>query len=266
MQNEEQYTTVETEDSLKSKGFRVKSLKPQPVQMSPGAPGPVERTDGLISQALAAGRTMDEIQALINMRNAEIARVAKLQFMEAMARFQDMVPPVKKNGRVDYEHSDGKGRTTYEYSTLGGIKRAIAKPASECGFSHRWETRYEGSDVIERTILNHIGGHSEFDEFRAPYDKSGNKAPIQAMKSTISYLRRAGLESVYGLVTEGDGEDDDGRAAYQAPQVTKLRTIKANTPEWNTIVQAYARGQVTIDELEKMYNLSPDQYEVLKGV
>jgi len=233
--------------------------------MSPGALGPVERAEGLIERALSAGRTMDEVQALINMKYAEIARLAKLEFLEALSRFQEIVPPVKKNSKVSYEHSDGKGSTNYEYSTLGAIKRAIAAPARACGFSHGWETMYEGNEVVVETTLSHIGGHSIKERLKAPYDTSGKKATIQAMKSTISYLRRAGLESVYGLVTEGDGEDDDGHSAFREPQIMKLQAIKANTPEWNTLVQAYARGQVTIDEIEKMYSLTPDQYEVLNG-
>ncbi len=76
-------------------------------------------------------------------------------------------------------------------------------------------------------ILGHQGGHSEDTQFSAPPDTSGNKTPIHAMASTISYGKRYVTLTLTGIATEG--EDDDAKRATIGATITddQAEQIKA---------------------------------------
>lgn len=263
MQNEETKTIpVETADSLNSKGFRLKKLK-QPTELTiRGEAGPVERADNMITQALASNRSMDEVEKLIQLRNAEIERVARLEYKAALSRFQELAPPITRNKNVKYKHKDGNGETNYDYSTLGHTRRTIAKPLADCGLSYDWKTRYEGTKIFVKCVVSHIGGHSESDELMGEHDPSGGKNGIQAMKSTISYLRRGALESVLGLVQEED--DNDGRhgAPYQDAQI--LNALRGQ--EEQIQIKALRAGKTTLTEIQSRFALTDEQIEVFTNL
>ena len=62
-------------------------------------------------------------------------------------------------------------------------------------------------------ILSHELGHSESTTLSAPIDASGGKNAIQAVRSAWSYLRRITAESILGIATGYEGDDDDGASA-----------------------------------------------------
>ena len=62
--------------------------------------------------------------------------------------------------------------------------------------------------VTVECILTHELGHSQKVVMFAPPDATGGKNPIQAIKSTRTYLKRSTFEDVTGAVI--DDADDDG--------------------------------------------------------
>ena len=73
-------------------------------------------------------------------------------------------------------------------------------------FRHNIDNKENGIEVT--CIIAHESGHSEQTSVLAPPDKSGSKNDIQAIGSSITYLKRYTLESICGIVTTDD--DNDG--------------------------------------------------------
>lgn len=192
----------------------------------------------------------------------ERAERARNLFAEAKSRFHDMCPPIKKNRRVHFEHKDQKGSTDYTYSELSNTIKTIKHALKECGLTYDWKTRYEGTWIFVRCILTHVGGHSEWDEVRGTVDDSGKKNDIQQMKSSITYLRRAALESVCGLAAEGD--DNDGRNSGFHPDSerdysTTQESNYVDDETYKTLMNSVKLGKTTVAAIKEMYDLTPEE-------
>jgi hypothetical protein len=257
MANDENDQSKQSSPAPKKKDL-IRKPSTVPVQVKP-------TPDNLIMIALQMNRTMQEVQALIDMRNAEIARLAKLEFNEAKSAFLKTVPQIKKNREADFgETRSGKQGASYRFTDLDNLINTIKEAEANAGLSHDWKTAYDGPNIIVTCTLSHVGGHSESDSFKFIADKSGGKNDIQAMKSTISYLRRGTLESVLGLPQGGD--DNDGK---DAPDKNKyVDNLQKGTPTeegFRHLVNSFRKGTMTMDQIESQYNLTIEQYETLKG-
>jgi hypothetical protein len=219
--------------------------------------------ENFIAFALQSGRSIDEIQQLINFRNAELARLAKLDFMEAKRVFLKTVPKIIKNQDANFgETSSGKKGASYRYSDLDNLINTVKDAESTAGLSHDFKTTQDNNGWVTITcILSHIGGHSETDTIKAPPDKSGGKNDIQAMKSTVSYLRRATLESVLGLSQGGD--DNDGHT-NQNTFFADLETLSSDG--FLHVMKSVRQGTMTIEQVKKSYALTAEQVDSLERV
>lgn len=218
--------------------------------------------ENFIAFALQSGRSIEEIQQLINFRNAELARVAELEFYEAKRQFLKTVPRIIKNQDADFgETKTGAKGASYRYSDLDNLINTIKDAESAAGLSHDFKTTQDDKGNVQITcILSHVGGHSETDTLKAPPDKSGGKNDIQAMKSTVSYLRRAALESVLGLSQGGD--DNDGKdAPGQYTQALEVPTEDG----FRILLQSVRKGTMTVEQVTKTYALSGEQLEALQN-
>jgi hypothetical protein len=64
----------------------------------------------------------------------------------------------------------------------------------------------------------------------APADKSGGKNDIQAMASTVTYLRRYTLTGALGITT-GNDDNDGGKPEYTAEDLIKhIDTVRDEFP------------------------------------
>ena len=62
-------------------------------------------------------------------------------------------------------------------------------------------------------VVTHEEGHSDSVSMDSPIDVSGNKNPIQAIKSTRTYIKIETFSSLMGLASAETDLDDDGTAA-----------------------------------------------------
>jgi hypothetical protein len=169
---------------------------------------------GLVRTALERGIAPELLQKLLDIQLQCEEKLAQRAFVAAMARFKSHAPPVLPlDSEVDFKTD--KGRTHYYHATLGGILTAITPHLSQEGLSIRATTTQSKDEVTVTAILEHEGGHFESASLTGPYDRSGNKNAIQAIGSTITYLRRYLTTSLLGIGT-GD-VDDDGGADGAAP-------------------------------------------------
>jgi hypothetical protein len=162
---------------------------------------------------------LDKFRELLVMQREENQLRARHEFNVAMARVQAQLQSISRDR--------SNPATRSKYATLQAIDAAARPVYTEHGFSVRFGTGtapWEGW-VRVTCELAHVGGYSEQHHLDGPLDVSGaqgktNKTGIQAIGSTVSYLRRYLMLLVLNLVTVDD-DDDDGEAARRDRQAER---------------------------------------------
>jgi len=105
------------------------------------------------------------------------------------------------------------------YASLEDLDREARPIYSKHGFSVRYSTdeNWREGWLLMKLTLAHEGGHSEITSLPGPYDlqapgQRGTMArtPMQAVGSTVTYLRRYTLQMALNLVPSNNPDDDDG--------------------------------------------------------
>lgn len=257
-------TTRKKKSSRSSSSLKAAKKNDSMVTAQSTAVAPVDHSpDNMIMIAINSGRPMAEVEKLIDMRNAEIKRLAKLKYLHAMKAFQAICPNLVKKKEVKFDHRDGQGKTEYKYADLATIQDIIREPLSSMGLSVGWTTT-EDKDLITVTCsCSHEGGHSESTSLSGQADTSGKKNNIQSKASTITYLRRYTLTGILGIST-GDIDNDGVGAAPVAAQVKILKLEKPSAEMYKILCDSMARGAISLEELEKTYLFTDEQMETLK--
>lgn len=184
----------------------------------------------LLVYAMERGADLDKLEKLMELQTRWDADQARKAYVVDMAEFKKNPPQIVKDKLVEFSG------TSYKHATLGTVTQAIVDGLAQHGFSHRWDTKVEGSSVTVTCILTHRLGHCETTTLTSGRDESGKKNSIQAMASAITYLQRYTLLAATGLATHDQG-DDDGRAAddvssdrliadaFRAKDLKQLQTV-----------------------------------------
>jgi hypothetical protein len=171
--------------------------------------------------------SLDKFRELIMMQREAEQASAKHEFNIAMSRVQSELQSVTRDR--------SNPATRSRYATMQAIDAEARPVYTRHGFSVRFGTGtapWEGW-VRVTCELAHVGGYSESHHLDGPLDNSGaqgktNKTGIQAIGSTVSYLRRYLLLLVLNLVTT-DEMDDDGEATRRTP-ASRRDEINAEIP------------------------------------
>ena len=171
--------------------------KTEPGELQQAPPSPLM---GIISAASTNGDIdADKLMKLLEANERYETNEAKKDYHIAMAAFQSESPKILK---------DAKGHNT-TYAKLPGIIAVVAPILSKNGLSHSWVTDCSDNKIKVTCKITHKHGHSEETWLSAGADGSGSKNSIQALGSTVTYLKRYTLEAALGLAEE----DDDGKGA-----------------------------------------------------
>lgn len=204
----------------------------------------------LIALAVDKDLDIEKLQKLIDMKNANDAKAAKMEFLNALSKFQGILPPLIKNKRADF----GEGKAKYNYHELPDIEKHIRPFLNECGLSYRWGQKEENANISVWLILAHIGGHEEIGEpISGGLDNSGSKNLIQQKASTITYLRRYTLTGGLGI-SSGDADDDGSKAGKNGSG--GLPYIKDG--QIGAVIKLISEGKRVFDA-EKMVLMEGDQ-------
>ena len=190
----------------------------------PAAPPPAEPSEA--AELVAIIRTVaqdpdfdvEKLRELRGIHKEWQAERNEKAFFAALARAQEKMPAVEKNKHVYFEGRDSnKPATDYWHADFGNLVATIAPILAGEGlsFSHK-VTQHEGTITVDCILRGY--GHSEQVTMSAPPDATGGKNPIQQVKSTATYLKRATFEAVSGAATKDD--DDDGAGAYRDETIT----------------------------------------------
>lgn len=178
----------------------------------------------MIQQAIASGSGVEVMERLLALQERHDAFQARKAFDDAMADLRKTLPRISKSREVDFANKTG-GRTQYKFEDLAEITEALADPMSDLGLSFRWYTDNVQGGVKVTCRITHRAGHFEETSLVGPLDASGNKNPIQAIGSAVSYLQRYTLKAAVGIAAS---HDDD------AQEVGKRRDPEPRPPADNS--------------------------------
>lgn len=145
-----------------------------------------------------------KLEQLLAVKERWEANEAKKAYVVAMAAFKADPPAVYK----DKENKQYNSR----YTSIGHLVTTVTAALSKHGLSHRWDID-QTSGIKVACVMTHCLGHSESVSMSGAPDTSGQKNPLQQIKSTVTYLKIATLEAITGLASSDGNADDDGNGA-----------------------------------------------------
>lgn len=166
----------------------------------------------MVGRALEMGVSADILKQMMDLRDREESRNAKLAFTKAVSLAKAEIKPIIKTREVDYT-PQGKQRVNYRHEDLAGIDEQITPILTKHGLSYRFESDNGPDRPITITcVLEHELGHSTRTPLSAGADNTGGKNSLQAIASTCTMLERYTLKLALGLSV---AHDDDGRKSDQ---------------------------------------------------
>ena len=178
--------------------------------------------------AMQADLPIERLNALMDMRERQMAKEAEQVFNQSFAAAMAEMPDVKRSGNNKHLQT--------RYSTLDDLIRATRPVLSRHGLSLNWQTTVDGQNITVTAVVRHAQGHSIQTTLTGPRDNGKQMNALQGGGSTETYLKRYSGFAILGL-SSGDEEDDDGRAAgagtISADQFRELQAMleKAGSQE-----------------------------------
>lgn len=182
------------------RAMTVLAEQPQPPATTTGSP-----VDTLLNAIQRyPDMNLDRLEKLMDLAERWRAAEAKRAYVRAFAMFKKNMPDVIKDMLNKQYGSD--------YSSLANLVNQTNRVLGEYGLHANW--RPDQSDGIKITcVITHEDGHSEEVWLKGPPDTSGQKNPLQQIKSTLTYLEGATFQAITGVVARSACADDDGNGA-----------------------------------------------------
>jgi hypothetical protein len=220
-------------------------LAEQPAQTSVAA-SPVD----VLVNAIQRHPDMDlaKLEKLMDLAERWRAAEAKRAYIAAKAAFKKNMPDVIKDMLNKQYGSD--------YSSLANLVNKTNRYLGEYGLEASWRPEPDYSNgIIVKCILQHVDGHQEEVTLKGPPDTSGQKNPLQQIKSTLTYLEGATFQAITGVVARSACADDDGNGAGN-------KQPEPNAPEgyenWKADMRAVADEGV--DKLQESWKASDGEF------
>ena len=233
-----------------NKKSRSKSLvlvKPSELQLSP---------EGLISQAIRKGATVDTLERLLAMRTQLKAEKAEEVYHSTMAEFQGECPIIKKTKKVLNKQEKGGG-VRYSFAPLDSIVEQVKPLLQKYGFSYTVDTIVEDKWVTAICKVIHKFGHSETSSFKIPMDPEAFMTQAQKFASALTFAKRYAFCNAFGILT-GDDDNDNRMSKKEMESAEKLQQALAMIKNLRTPAQ--------VDEVQGKVDKSKIYSEDQKGV
>ena len=131
-----------------------------------------------------------------------------------------------------------------QYASLESVINTV-RTASQFGLTFTQEMDFEGDITFVRTVMMHSSGDT-----RVSRTKIVSKDPNDPQKqgSAISYAKRYGLQSIFGLPSD----DDDGEIANKSGEITIDQAIK-NAKSIKELGQVWNKYQPNDDATKQKF-------------
>jgi len=205
---------------------------------------------------------VDKLERIMAMHKEMLQLKAQGEYTVAMAKAQTEMPPVACD-KVNLH-------TKSPYPSLEAVQKAIKTIYLDNGFTCIFS---EGSAPANGMIhvigtVRHVGGHIEVFNRYAPADTTGpsgtkNKTEVQGSQSTVSYISRRMLCSIFGVTVVGD--DKDGNApppeSISAKQVADLRALADEAKKPGEKSADVLKGLCKYLQVDKVENLPASAFQ-----
>jgi len=186
-----------------------------------------------------------KMEMLIEMRNAQIGRQARLDFSRDFAKMQSELPAVEEKTRGH----------NYKYAAFEDIMRVIKPIVGKYGFAVSFNIRQEDKTVAVTASLIHISGCREETSIILPHETSGSKNAVQAIGSTISYGKRYTFLSILNIATCGEDTDGNTPSFIDEAQLNEITALlKQSGVDKDKFVKDYLRVNSLKDLPASNYN------------
>ena len=167
----------------------------------------------MLDRALGNGAGIDVIERLMTLHERYQAAEARRAFIDAKAAFKAEAPSIEKDKKnLQYKS---------KYSSIGAIVNTMNPILSKHGLDASWDIDQSDADIKVTCTLSHRDGHSQSVPMRSKPDGTGQKNPIQQIKSAITYLKIATYEAVVGIASNEANSDDDGNASQEIKLISE---------------------------------------------
>lgn len=237
------------------------------VKLPPAAGTEMSVHPGQMIQALMAMPDVDvgKLEKMFELQERFEANIARKAYHDAMARFGALIPIMTYDSKVHYKGKDGKPDTDYGFTSLAGSMKLCQEAMEKCELKVTWKTESSETGHTKVTCyMTHALGHSEETSLTALPDPSGGKNAIQAVKSTVSYLKRITFESIAGLATKADDADDGKDASPEVECIsnqqlksltTKIAKVGAETPKLLALFEIKTLAELKVDQYQPFHAL-----------
>lgn len=206
----------------------------------------------LLQVAVEQGADLDKLEKLMDLQERYNSDQARKEFAEALAGFQAELGPIIK---------DKKGHNC-KYADLDSIAQAIRPILDKFGLSYSFNQQQDQTGVMVTCTITHKSGHKEQNTLGAPFDTSGGKNNIQAIASSVTYLRRYTLTGALGITT-GEDDTDGGKPAYTADDLVRyLDVVRDELQSLAALQQALAFNDFAAAK-EAWGEIDQDQQRIL---
>jgi len=185
----------------------------------------------LVQMAMQKNYDPEFIKQMMDLQERNDTRIAKQAYHQAMAEFKVNLPRVVK----DKENKQYKSMYASESALLNTINPELSK----YGLSASYSFPDAEENILKVTCtITHKAGYSESVTLPGPIDTSGSKNPLQQVKSTVTYLRKATFEAITGIATSDPKADDDGNSSGDIEYITLDQQTEIN----DAIADLYTDG------------------------
>jgi hypothetical protein len=195
----------------------------------------------LFELAITGQASVETLERLEAMHQRAVERSARMDFLSALAEFQDRCPNIRKSGKAKIATKSGAS-FSFSYAPLDEIANTIRPYLREVGLSYAFdtETTHTGDlDVI--CILRHTAGHEERARFPVPVEKGGRMSDAQANGAALTYGKRQALIAALGLTTADEDTDAAIRPSAETVTPDEMRRLEALLNESGADVERFLK-------------------------
>ncbi|WP_375667891.1 MULTISPECIES: ERF family protein [unclassified Bartonella] len=204
----------------------------------------VEQTvmERILNKALDSDVDMDRLERLLDLREQEIKRQERQNFVRDLSAVQMAYKNIEQNAINNHTNS--------KYATLDQYIDAVKKGLATYKFAlfYRIKNQTEKNVTIEIT-LSHPSDNQISTEGTFPIDSTGSKNSIQSLGSTLTYARRYLLGMLLNLASKEDDTDGNPPIKKAFPQqINEIRRLIVQTQAEEEKILAY----VDVKKLDDM--------------
>lgn len=215
-------------DEAVTQGGKLATTGAQKPARQEGALVQGDDTADLLRLAVEKGTPVEQLTALVDLRERMEARQARREYFAALKRFQQAYRnnPVIKQRSADFANTGG-GRTQYNYANADDVARHIGEMLEVEGLNYKWDAKVDGGLLTLTTTVMHEGGHSESSTFVVPTESKAGMSPQQKVGAASSYAQARGLANALGITITDEPPDVTDPTPVSDEQLEDIQTACA---------------------------------------